>query len=176
MYGLHRECRRPELKQLLRCRHLQTALNPKHSPPSTIIPATPKPPAPTPTSLSNPKLEQLVKSNFPKSRLCFAYGSKVLHQLENLPTASTMTDLIFVTDNPAGWHEENFRTNKHHYSLMMRLLGPRGVALVQDIKPYCFFNPFVEVDGVLLKYGVISETHLLKGAFANGSISKRKFW
>ena len=86
-----------------------------------------------------------------------------------------MTDLIFVTDNPAGWHEENFKTNKHHYSMMMRLLGPRGVALVQDIKPYCFFNPFVEVDGVLLKYGVISETHLLKGVFAIGSISERKF-
>ena len=74
-----------------------------------------------------------------------------------------MTDLIFVTEDPAVWHKENFRNNNHHYSLPMRLIGPSGVAFVQDIRPYCFFNPYVEIDGVLLKYGVISETHLLKG-------------
>jgi hypothetical protein len=169
MYGIHRRCSRFELKQIIQCRYHQTALNLKNS--STPVPdlgSKPKSLRKDSNILSNPKLQKLVRSNFPKSKLCFAYGSKVLHQLENLPTAATMTDLIFVTKDPAAWHEENFKKNKHHYSLPMRLLGLNWVAAVQDIRPHCFFNPFVEVDGVLLKYGVISEAHLLKGSLKFG--------
>ena len=166
MYGIRRGCTRLELKQITSCRHRQKALNLTHSSsPAPVLSSTPKSVIKDSTTLSNPKLQNLVKSNFPGSKFCFAYGSKVLHQLENLPTAATMTDLIFVAENPAAWHVENFRKNKHHYSLPMRMIGPNLVALIQDIRPYCFFNPFVEVDGVLLKYGVISENHLLRGSY-----------
>ena len=67
-------------------------------------------------------------------------------------------------DDPHIWHAANFKKNRDHYSPLMRALGARNVALLQEsFSAYCYFNPFVEVDGVLLKYGVISETKLLKG-------------
>ena len=58
--------------------------------------------------LINTALRDLVARNFPDSQLCFAYGSKILHQTNNLPTDNTMTDLIFVPKNSKEWHKENF--------------------------------------------------------------------
>ena len=47
---------------------------------------------------------------------------------------------------------------------MMRFIGPGGVASFQEAgRAYCVFNPYVEVEGTLLKYGVISEKHLYNG-------------
>ena len=178
MIGFHRCCVRSNLRKRLSlsCKYLQTAADLETKPPQTASEPHPTSSNPqtsvlkTATSsldnssvISNPKLQNLVLSNFPKSQLCFAYGSKVLHQLENLPDASTMTDLIFVVQDTKHWHQENFKKNKHHYSRFMRIVGPTGIAAFQNTKPYCFFNPFVEVDGVLLKYGVVGESHVLKG-------------
>ena len=165
MYGIHRCSATSTLRKRLSitCRYLQTALEHQNTK-TSLSKSNPVLPSKDSSSLLlNPKLQKLIRSNFPKAQLCFAYGSKVLYQLENLPDASTMTDLIFVVHDTKQWHRENFSKNKHHYSRFMRMIGPTGIAAFQNTKPYCFFNPFVEVDGVLLKYGVIAESHVLKG-------------
>lgn len=114
-----------------------------------------------PESETQQKLMDLISNNFPPCELCFAYGSKVLLQDSNTPTDKTMTDIIFVVKDAVAWHEENKKRNLHHYSLLMKLTGPVYLDMFHnDRAPYCVFNPFVEIDGTLLKYGVIPEDKL----------------
>lgn len=88
----------------------------------------------------------------------FAYGSGVKRQLSN-PNQngkSNMIDLILCVDNSAKWHEENLKINKEHYSFLKHF-GHNFVAKFQENSgAKVYFNTLVNIDDVLIKYGVVS--------------------
>ena len=63
------------------------------------------------------EVEQVVQNEFPPILYGVGYGSGVIPQTgynytENMP----LIDLIFVVDNVKTWHQQNWRTNRHHYT------------------------------------------------------------
>ncbi|KAF8455257.1 mitochondrial matrix Mmp37 [Kalaharituber pfeilii] len=73
-----------------------------------------------------------------------------------------MIDLIFGVTYTQHWHSINLTQNPHHYSFL-RLLGSRVVSRVQDDwGAGVYFNPFVEINGTLIKYGVVKIETLLR--------------
>ncbi|KAJ2804517.1 Mitochondrial translocator assembly and maintenance protein 41 [Coemansia guatemalensis] len=89
-------------------------------------------------------------------RYAFAYGSGVYKQSGYGATSKPMVDLIFAVSHPDHWHALNISQNRSHYSFM-GTLGSNAVAFVQDrMGAGVYYNPFVEVDGMLIKYGVVS--------------------
>lgn len=73
-----------------------------------------------------------------------------------------MVDFIFGVSHPEHWHDINIQQNPHHYS-SLRLLGSGAVSKFQDkIGAGVYFNPFVQVNGMNIKYGVISIDRLCK--------------
>ncbi|KAJ2162084.1 Mitochondrial translocator assembly and maintenance protein 41 [Coemansia sp. RSA 552] len=88
-------------------------------------------------------------------RYAFAYGSGVYRQ-SGYGSGKPMVDLIFGVTHPDHWHALNIGQNRHHYSLM-GTLGSNAVSFVQDrMGAGVYYNPFVEVDGMVIKYGVVS--------------------
>jgi translocator assembly and maintenance protein 41 len=53
------------------------------------------------------------------------------------------------------------RYNKDHYS-SLKYFGAGAISKFQEIGPGVYFNPYVEVDGKLIKYGVVSVDTLVK--------------
>lgn len=104
----------------------------------------------------NPDLD-LVLSHFNAPiRFACGYGSGVFKQLgydsENLP----QVDIIFGVTHPHHWHSQNFKQNSHHYS-SMRYLGSGFVSYVQEkFGAGIYYNPYCEIAGLKVKYGVIS--------------------
>lgn len=105
-----------------------------------------------------------VLQRFPPSTadgLCFAYGSAVFGQAGNL-SKDNVTDFILTVDNPVSWHARNLELNPSDYSGLMRRLGPKLVADVQErIGARLFFNTLVPFESGLIKYGVISRAAML---------------
>ncbi|GAA6039779.1 hypothetical protein JCM8097_004217 [Rhodosporidiobolus ruineniae] len=91
-------------------------------------------------------------------RYAFAYGSGVFRQKGYTSTDKPLLDFVFAVSHPSHWHAINMQQNPEHYSLPMRLLGSNAVAWMQEKGPGAevWFNVDVEVNGKLLKYGVIS--------------------
>ncbi|KAH3675436.1 hypothetical protein WICMUC_002725 [Wickerhamomyces mucosus] len=92
-------------------------------------------------------------------RHAFAYGSGVFSQGYSDP--NTQIDLIFGVTYPAHWHSINMKRNKHHYSTL-KYFGSSFISQFQDIGAGVYFNPFVEIDGKLIKYGVVSIDKLIE--------------
>lgn len=92
-------------------------------------------------------------------RYAFAYGSGVFNQ--GYSTPDTQIDLIFAVTYPEHWHSINMRYNKDHYS-SLKYFGSGVVSKFQDIGAGVYFNPYVEIDGKLIKYGVVSVDNLVK--------------
>ncbi|KAI8323520.1 Mmp37-domain-containing protein [Martensiomyces pterosporus] len=89
-------------------------------------------------------------------RYAFAYGSGVYKQTGYGSESKPMVDLIFAVSHPDHWHALNINQNRSHYSFMGSL-GSDAVAMVQSrIGAGVYYNPFVEIDGVVIKYGVVS--------------------
>lgn len=86
-------------------------------------------------------------------RYAFAYGSGVFSQGYSNP--DTQTDLIFGVTYPEHWHSINMKYNPDHYS-SLRYFGSGAVSKFQEVGAGVYFNPFVEIDGQLVKYGVVS--------------------
>lgn len=114
---------------------------------------------------------------------CFAYGSGVFpqgsagksvtetefrkvhpHPPEALVKSQKgdpkMIDFIFGVTHTQHWHSINMRQNRHHYSGIASL-GSAAVSHVQKWGAGVYFNPFVEVNGMLIKYGVTSIDNLV---------------
>ncbi|KAM0542110.1 hypothetical protein ACHAPJ_012935 [Fusarium lateritium] len=114
---------------------------------------------------------------------CFAYGSGVFPQgptkssiseaefravHPNPPDALVkaqkgspkMIDFIFGVSHTEHWHSINMKQNRHHYSGLASL-GSGAVARVQDWGAGVYFNPYVEMNGMLIKYGVTSIDNLV---------------
>ncbi|KAG0226140.1 Mitochondrial translocator assembly and maintenance protein 41 [Actinomortierella wolfii] len=89
-------------------------------------------------------------------RYAFAYGSGVFAQNGYDGKSKPMVDFIFGVTHPQHWHALNLQANPHHYSFLGKL-GSKAVAMTQEkFGAGVYFNPFVEVNGMIIKYGVVS--------------------
>ncbi|KAF9426553.1 Mitochondrial translocator assembly and maintenance protein 41 [Entomortierella beljakovae] len=89
-------------------------------------------------------------------RYAFAYGSGVFQQHGYDGKNKPMVDFIFGVTHPQHWHALNLQANPHHYSLLGKL-GSKAIAMTQEtFGAGVYFNPFVEVNGMIIKYGVVS--------------------
>ncbi|KAI9811509.1 MAG: Mitochondrial translocator assembly and maintenance protein 41 [Thelocarpon impressellum] len=114
-------------------------------------------------------------------RYAFAYGSGVFPQsagsasskLSTHPSPShaittaqqgtgKMIDMIFGVSYTQHWHSLNLQQHRDHYSL----LGSFGSGLVSRVQDNwgagVYFNPYVTVNGTLIKYGVVNLDTLCK--------------
>ncbi|MCJ1295654.1 Mitochondrial translocator assembly and maintenance protein 41 [Xylographa carneopallida] len=109
-------------------------------------------------------------------RYAFAYGSGVFPQTASPPTLSSsklhpkpsaaisnvqggqgkMIDFIFGVSYTQHWHSLNLQQHPDHYSAV-RYAGSYAVSRIQDTwGAGVYFNPFVTVNGTLIKYGVVN--------------------
>ncbi|KAK3837698.1 MAG: mitochondrial matrix Mmp37-domain-containing protein [Linnemannia elongata] len=89
-------------------------------------------------------------------RYAFAYGSGVFAQKGYEGKKKPMVDFIFGVSHPQHWHSLNLQANPHHYSMLGKL-GSKAIATTQErFGAGVYFNPFVEVNGMTIKYGVVS--------------------
>lgn len=110
-------------------------------------------------------------------RYAFAYGSGVFPQTGSgsspspgrplhpaPPVAITkvqdgnpkMIDFIFGVSYTQHWHSINLHEHRDHYSTVGSL-GSYAVSKIQDsFGAGCYFNPYVVVNGTLIKYGVVN--------------------
>ncbi|CAI9090680.1 OLC1v1025499C1 [Oldenlandia corymbosa var. corymbosa] len=90
----------------------------------------------------------------PPVDFCCAYGS-TLHP-NNLDKKS-MVDCILGVSDPEKWHSENLKMNHNHYaSWLAHLGGARLITCVADnIGAGVHFNPFVNLNDKMYKYGVV---------------------
>jgi len=107
-------------------------------------------------------------------RYAFAYGSGVFPQSAKATTGSTlhphppeaitkvqggnqkMIDFIFGVSYTQHWHSLNLQEHRDHYSALGSL-GSYAVSKIQDsFGAGCYFNPYITVNGVLIKYGVVN--------------------
>ncbi|KAK3307320.1 mitochondrial matrix Mmp37-domain-containing protein [Chaetomium strumarium] len=112
-------------------------------------------------------------------RYAFAYGSGVFPQSKasgRVPTMEEiravhpkappavqraqdgtpkMIDFIFGVSHTQHWHSLNMKQHRDHYSGLASL-GSGAVSYVQDrLGAGVYFNPYVVVNGILIKYGVV---------------------
>ncbi|TAQ89974.1 hypothetical protein B7494_g1728 [Chlorociboria aeruginascens] len=110
-------------------------------------------------------------------RYAFAYGSGVFPQSKASPTPSSATsihskapaavekaqggnpkmiDFIFGVSYTQHWHSLNLHEHRNHYSALASL-GSAAISAVQDRwGAGVYFNPYVTVNGTLIKYGVVN--------------------
>ncbi|KAJ3360219.1 Mitochondrial translocator assembly and maintenance protein 41 [Allomyces javanicus] len=99
-------------------------------------------------------LVKLIKDFKAPIRFAFAYGSAVFPQAGN---SGSMVDLVLGVTHPTHWHSINLHQNRHHYSFLGSL-GSSTIATLQDSTwagAGVYYNPYVEIDGVMVKYGVV---------------------
>lgn len=119
-------------------------------------------------------------------RYAFAYGSGVFPQSKGnsrVPTAEEiraihpkaplavqrhqdgtpkMIDFIFGVSHTQHWHSLNMKQHRDHYSSLASL-GSGAVSYVQDnMGAGVYFNPYIVVNGILVKYGVVQLSTLEK--------------
>ncbi|KAI6101862.1 mitochondrial matrix Mmp37-domain-containing protein [Pisolithus sp. B1] len=118
-------------------------------------------------------LEQIVRSFDAPVRYAFAYGSGVFEQTgydhvdgDIVDTSKPkrkqnradkpMLDFIFAVNHPDHWHSINMHQYPGHYPLHARMLGSSFVTKVQEMGPGVWFNTYVPMHDVTIKYGVTS--------------------
>ncbi|KIJ54144.1 hypothetical protein M422DRAFT_25103 [Sphaerobolus stellatus SS14] len=103
-------------------------------------------------------LESIVNQFDAPIRYAFAYGSGVFEQdgYKKDDPNRPMLDFMFAVSHPGHWHSINLAKNPSHYALHARMLGSDFVSKMQEIGPGVWFNPYVTVNGVTIKYGVTS--------------------
>jgi len=93
----------------------------------------------------------------------FAYGSGVFKQkgYEN-EKKKPLVDYVFAVDNPLEWHRINFEQFKEHYSGLGKMShNPKILSSIQeDYGAKIYYNTFVEIENMKIKYGVISTENL----------------
>ncbi|KAI0086480.1 mitochondrial matrix Mmp37-domain-containing protein [Irpex rosettiformis] len=110
-------------------------------------------------------LESIVHEFHAPIRYAFAYGSGVFEQ-DGYSTANPsskggpMLDFLFAVTHASHWHSINMSQFPGHYPLHARMLGSDFVARVEDIGPGVWFNTFVTMKGVTIKYGVTTVDNL----------------
>ncbi|KAG1474429.1 hypothetical protein G6F56_000362 [Rhizopus delemar] len=108
------------------------------------------------------QLKQVVSTFHAPVRYAVAYGSGVFRQSGYDDKNKPMVDFIFGVSHPGHWHALNMHQNPHHYS-SMRFLGSGAVSLLQEkVGAGIYFNPYVQGNGMNIKYGVVSIDTLCK--------------
>lgn len=103
-------------------------------------------------------LEQVLQTFKAPIRYAFAYGSGVFRQAGYTAKDKPLLDFIFAVSHPSHWHAINMQQNPTHYSVPMRILGSNAVSWMQEkgLGASVWFNVEVEIEGKIVKYGVIS--------------------
>lgn len=106
-------------------------------------------------------LNQILQLNFPQKEvaLTFGYGSKVISQDGN--AHGDLVDIIFVVDDSTVWHTENLLRNNNHYSALKYLSAERIAKIQENYGAKIYYNPYVRVANLAIKYGVIKTDHLI---------------
>ena len=114
-------------------------------------------------------------------RYAFAYGSGVFPQSSGKTSGDSqlhpsppeaivkmqdgnqkMIDFIFGVSYSQHWHSLNLQEHRNHYSAVGSL-GSYAVSKIQDsFGAGVYFNPYVTVNGTLIKYGVVNLDTLCK--------------
>ncbi|KAH0586172.1 hypothetical protein H2248_007436 [Termitomyces sp. 'cryptogamus'] len=108
-------------------------------------------------------LESIVSQFDAPIRYAFAYGSGVFDQDGYDPLKEDdkpMLDFMFAVTHSAHFHSINMQQHPHHYPLHARLLGSSYVSRLEEIGPGVWFNPYVLVGGVRIKYGITTVDNL----------------
>ncbi|KAF8967146.1 mitochondrial matrix Mmp37-domain-containing protein [Flammula alnicola] len=116
-------------------------------------------------------LESIVADFDAPIRYAFAYGSGVFEQDGyTVPSPSTlgssvknedpMLDFMFAVTHPAHFHSINMQQHPGHYPLHARLLGSSYVSKMEEFGPGVWFNAYVPMKGVTIKYGVTTVDNL----------------
>lgn len=117
-----------------------------------------------PVSNSTRALLESVVSNFNAPiRYAFAYGSGVFEQdgyAQKEGSEKPMLDFMFAVTHPAHFHSINMQQFPSHYPLYSRVFGSSYISKMQEISPGVWFNPYVELNGVTIKYGVTTVDNL----------------
>ncbi|KAK9152579.1 hypothetical protein Sjap_000059 [Stephania japonica] len=91
----------------------------------------------------------------PPVEFCCAYGSSLLPNKK--PDKETMVDYIIGVADPVHWHAENLKMNEDHYVSLIAQIG--GAKLITDVADQIgvgvHFNPFVNWNDTMVKYGVV---------------------
>lgn len=120
-------------------------------------------------------LRQILRQFRAPIRSAFAYGSGVFPQSSFGPSSPSaihpnpdpaitrvqkgngkVIDIIFGVSHTQHWHSLNLNQHRNHYSAI-GTLGSYAVSQVQDKwGAGVYFNPYVTVNGTLIKYGVVN--------------------
>ncbi|KAF9779671.1 Mmp37-domain-containing protein [Thelephora terrestris] len=90
----------------------------------------------------------------------FAYGSGVFEQDGYSSMKKPMIDFVFAVNHTLHWHSINMAQFPGHYPLYSRALGSDFVARVQEISLGLWFNTYVPMNNVTIKYGVTTVDNL----------------
>ncbi|SCV03126.1 LANO_0G02300g1_1 [Lachancea nothofagi CBS 11611] len=108
------------------------------------------------------KLESVVSDFKSPIKYAFGYGSGVFKQNGYSKNQEVpQIDMILGVVHPEHFHSLNMRQNPHHYS-SLRYFGSKFVSQFQEIGAGIYFNPFVDINGQTVKYGIVSMENLLK--------------
>lgn len=113
-------------------------------------------------------------------RYAFAYGSGVFAQSTGISqtlsphphppeavikwqrTGGKVIDYIFGVSFTQHWHDINIQQHPQHYSILKRL-GSYPISKIQDSwGAGVYFNPYINIDGIMIKYGVVNLDTLCK--------------
>lgn len=108
-------------------------------------------------------------------RYAFAYGSGVFPQSTKIPdtmppsphpnppeavtkwqsTGEKNIDFIFGVSHTQHWHSLNLTQHRDHYSFLGSL-GSGIVSRVQELGAGAYFNPYITINGMAIKYGIVN--------------------
>ncbi|KAG0660152.1 Mitochondrial translocator assembly and maintenance protein 41 [Maudiozyma exigua] len=108
-------------------------------------------------------LQHIVQSFNTPIEVAIGYGSGVFEQAGYNTTATEkpQIDMILGVTSAEEFHRNNLIQNPDHYS-MMKYFGSSALSKFQDIGAGLYFNPFTEILGHQVKYGIVSMDKLLK--------------
>jgi translocator assembly and maintenance protein 41 len=71
-----------------------------------------------------------------------------------------MLDFMFAVTHPAHFHSINMQQHASHYPLHARMLGSSYVSRIEEIGPGVWFNAYIPMNDVTIKYGVTTVDNL----------------
>ena len=110
------------------------------------------------------ELKGIVNSFDASIEVAIGYGSGVFEQVgytSDQPQEKPQIDIIFGVVDPVKFHTTNLIQNPHHYS-SMKYLGSGKISSFQELGAGIYFNPFTNIMGHQVKYGVVSMSRLLR--------------
>ncbi|KAJ3274921.1 Mitochondrial translocator assembly and maintenance protein 41 [Terramyces sp. JEL0728] len=111
------------------------------------------------------KLQGVINGFNAPIRYAVAYGSGAYEQrgYEKAKAGKdTMVDFIFGVTHAEHWHSLNLRQHPQHYSALKHFKEGTIAHVQEKYGARVYYNPDIIVNGVRIKYGVVSMHHLLR--------------